>query len=261
MAARTRARDLPIPRVISEPDFKSICDACGLIKLPGSDRERLRGEINQIIKSSGRAIKEQRNRPNRKQRQRDLKAAATHIAKAHGLLSRVSRSSWVPLALQALVLARMVSVQWLREQIPGSGPALAQPGLSGLAGDVENEATRQQRSRVIEKHPIATLIAILSTSEGALSELLAMQKHEPGSRGGPKPINVRRDLIVMLAVKWERLGMRASTGPRSLFVAFIANVMDAMGWPSDLDTEGETVATAVREAMAFWRNLTKNVVR
>ncbi len=156
----------------------------------------------------------------------------------------------------------MLSVKWLREQIPDSRPALAAPGLSGLAGDVENETTARQRRRAVEDRPVETLTAILKAVEATLDKSIAMQKFEPGSRGGPKPLDDRRDLIIMLAIKWQRLGKRVSTGRGSDFVAFVVNVMDSIGWPSDLDTEtGEAITSAISKALGHWRNLTKDVVR
>jgi hypothetical protein len=50
---------------------------------------------------------------------------------------------------------------------------------------------------------------------------------------------------------------RVLTSPNSDFVAFIDTIMDAIGWPSNLNNEGGAVVAAVADAIKHWRNLAK----
>jgi hypothetical protein len=101
------------------------------------------------------------------------------------------------------------------------------------------------------------LVAVFKTIEASFADSLMARKYLPGAKGGGAQLFPRQQFIVMLAIKWERLGKRVSTSPNSDFIAFIDNIMDAIGWPSDLDGEGDAVVAAVGRAIRYWRNLRK----
>src|SRR5262249_29640322 len=117
------------------------------------------------------------------------------------------------------------------------------------------EASRSRRKRFIDDRPLAVIDTILKTIEAAFAHTIMMLGYMPGAKGGPKPLQERRTFIMLLAVKWERLGKHASTSPNSDFVAFIDSIFDAIGWPSDLNNEGGAIVAAVGDAIKRWRNL------
>jgi hypothetical protein len=151
-------------------------------------------------------------------------------------------------------LAPMISPLWLRQQFPADERA---PRAVGLAPIADDQFSLQQRKELIENSPVQTLVAVFKTIEAGFADSLTMRKSLPGAKGGGKSLFQRRAFITMLAIKWERLGKQVSTYPKSDFVAFIANIMDAIGWPSDLGGEGDAVVAAVGDAIKHWRNLSK----
>lgn len=243
---KLKARELPIPRLISEAHFEELCRP---YHFSVADRRQLLGEINGILKDMGKWMRE--NPPQPISKQRDcLRAAAAHIKKARELLNE--RADRFHLGFTAEPLAPMLSASWLREQFPTDELA---PRAIGLAPFVDDGTSRLQRKRFFEHRPVEAITAILDTIEAAFAHTLMMLGYIPGGKGGPKPLQERRTFIVMLAIKWERLGKRTSTSPTSDFVAFIDNIMDAIGWPSDLNNEGGAVVAAVGDAVKHWRNL------
>jgi hypothetical protein len=244
-SSKLKARDLPIPRLISETHFKEICSP---YRFSDADRTRLLGEINAILKDMGEWMRE--NPLLSLGNQRDsLRSAAAHIKKARKLINK--RAYQFSLGFTAATLAPMLSSSWLGRQFPKDELA---PKPVGLVGFVDDEA---ERLRFIDDRPLAVFAAILNTVEAAFAESLRMMHYMPGSKGGPKPLKERKMFITMLAIKWQRLGRHASTSPNSDFVAFIDNIMDAIGWPSDLHNEGAAVVAAIADAMKHRRNLTE----
>jgi hypothetical protein len=133
--------------------------------------------------------------------------------------------------------------------------------LGAIHGDVEDTQSLHKRERLIHEHPIETLGAVLNNVITALGVAVEMMHHERGASGGPSPLIERQFLIIRLAKAWVNLGKPVSTGPQSDFVSFVVGVVDAIGWPSDLDTEsGEALTSAIRRAIDDWRNMTKNKV-
>jgi hypothetical protein len=138
-------------------------------------------------------------------KQRDcLRSAAAHIKKARELINE--RADQFSLGITAATLAPMLSMSWLGRQFPTDELA---PKAIGVVPFVDDEASRLQRKRFIEDRPLAVIAAILNTIEAAFAQSLMMLRYAPGAKGGPKPLQERRMLIGMLAIKWERLGKHA----------------------------------------------------
>ncbi len=248
--SRTKARDLLAPRRLSQSNFEEICSP---YHISGSDRARLLAEINTILKDIGQWMKNNTHKPHRQLR-RDMTSAAGHLKKARNLLDVKAKYSLSALGFVAGDIAPMVSAQWLSSKFPADNLS---PTALGLGPFVEDDASLQQRNRFIEHRPVQAIAEILKALEAGVAQSLKMQKVLPGSKGGPKSLRARRILIQLLAVKWERLGKKASTSPNSDFVSFVDNIMDAIGWPSDMANDGEAVAAEARKAVKEWRNLTK----
>jgi hypothetical protein len=245
---RTKARDLPIPRKLSDPDFEEICR---LHQISAADRAQLLIEINAIIKDIAAWMRKQRHEPKGVQAKR-LIAAAKAVRKARDWLD--VDTDRVVLSFADEILAPMISPVWLRQQFPADERAPAPLGLAPIADD---QSSLQQRKEFIENRPVETLVAVFKTIEAGFADSLMMRLSLPGAKGGGKPLFQRRAFIIMVAIKWERLGKQVSTSPNSDFIVFIDNIMDAIGWPSDLGGESSAVATAVGDAIQHWRNLRK----
>jgi hypothetical protein len=246
---RTKARDLPIPRTLSDPYFEEICRP---YQISAADRAQLLIEINVIIKHIAAWMRKQRHEPKGVQGKR-LMAAAKAVRKARVLLD--VHTDRLALSFAHEILAPMISPIWLRQQFPADERA---PRALGLAPVADDQFSLQQRSEFIENSPVQTLVAVFKTIEAGFADSMKMRKYLRGAKGGGEQLFQRQQFIIMLAMKWERLGKPVSTSPNSDFIAFIDNIMGAIGWPSDLDGEGGAVAAAVGDAIWHWRNLRKN---
>ena len=244
---KTKARSLPKPKPISATVFDDICQPYGI---RSAERDRLLPEINKIVADITAWMKKQRHESARVQRQR-LESAGNSIVRARKLLS--ADSDRLLLSFSDKILAPMISPLWLVQQFPEDVLA---PRAAGLAPMVDDQTSIRQRRDFIKNRPVEAIGAVLTTIEAALAYSTKTQRYMPGAKGGPKQLTVRRDFILMLAYKWERLGKRAIASPELDFVAFVSNVMDAMGWPSDEGGKGDAVVAAVAGAFKFRRNLT-----
>jgi hypothetical protein len=208
-------------------------------------------EINHIIKQIAVWTGKQRHKPKGDQAKR-LIAAAKAVHKARVLLD--VDTDRMALSFAAEILAPMISPLWSRQQFPADERA---PRAVGLAPIADDHLSLQQRKEFIENSPVQMLVAVFKTIEAGFAVSLMMRKFLPGAKGGGKSLFQRCTFIIMLAIKWERLGKQVSTYPNSDFMAFIDNIMDAIGWPSDLGGEGGAVVAAVGAAIKHWRDLRK----
>jgi len=104
------------------------------------------------------------------------------------------------------------------------------------------------RLRFVHRHPGRTTSAALKEIERGLDEGIRALARQPESRGGPKPLTFRKNLLVNLADIWTvTLGRQVSTGPKSDFVSFCESVVEAIGW----DIEG--VFSAIPDALECYR--------
>jgi hypothetical protein len=102
-----RARDFPIPRLISGSRFEEICRPYGLSE---PERTHLLDEINVILKDIGRWMRVNPHVPISKRRD-VLRSAEVHIKEARDLIKK--RSVGSELGFAAEILASLVSTSWL----------------------------------------------------------------------------------------------------------------------------------------------------
>jgi hypothetical protein len=256
---RLRSEDFGIPAIIKDDDFEEIC---GTFKIPSPDRASLKARLDDLVNHLAADLR--RKGPDRASDSAQIKEAREHLERAQRALSRLGQSGSIALKRPiSIVLGPMLAAQWLAERY-GNDPsaprrtvAKTHPGRDPIRSPMRGttyfieEHTLRDRINLIREKPGHVAVATLKEIQSSLEMASRHLKQQPGSRGGPKPLVARRNLLINLVEIWERLGRKHSTYVDSDFVGFCEAVVSAIGWPTD------GVGSAIPDAVNYWLNFSK----
>jgi hypothetical protein len=125
----------------------------------------------------------------------------------------------------------------------GNRPPMHQPQRGITDEDVRHFDYQFIRDRAPE-----TLNALLRDLESALASALTSLDSDPRIRGGRRPLENRRLVIMNLADFWQRIGKKPVGTRDSVFAVFCEEIFVAMGWPID------GLESAIPDAIKSLRN-------
>jgi hypothetical protein len=245
-----RASELPPPRRVSDEDFDAICATS---KIGRDEREHVRRHLDQIADEFAAKIRGERMRPDRQADRDRLRRIHKALQKARAELEYpMGDAAEFGLQSGAPLLALMITEHWFRVRLSG-----VKPTLEEILKD-PSEVRREMRLRLDDfasQRPADLISAVLEEVEAVLMTARTfLPVLLPRSRGGRQPLTQRKYLIANLAICWNGLGRRPTSGPNSQFTAFCEAVFEPIGWPTD------GVEAAVPDALAVWRNPPKKIV-
>ena len=261
---RLRNKDFPNPKRVSDDYWLSIC-ATGQIAI--TDRQRLRGRIDDLVDAVATWMRNERIRPDTKSDRERVKEALSRIQVAMATIKRLGPIGRAELKAISPFLAPMLAAQWMSARFPdddwaprkstvpadtsGLRPPLREP-IRGQEYFIE-EYSLEARLHFVSHAPVQTTIAILKDIEKGLTNVVRGFNFRPRARGGQNPLQFRHDLLINLIEMWSEIGKPVSSGPNSPCVSFCEFVADAIGWP----TGG--LSSAMPDAVKHWRHLSGKI--
>lgn len=241
-----RAAKLPLPRKISDNDFRRIVR---LSKIPTTDQAWLRQSLEQLVEAFAEEVSRKRKEPTRQ-------ADTDHIDKAQKAITKARqeiRLASGPVGISALNLAAadigaLVSASWLRVRFPDDAFTPAEhlyvaddrtgrvPSRAPTRPIELDEVSLQERIAFAQHRARELIMAILDSITAALKEArFRIVTPRPGKKrlGGRKPLTLRRYVLANLARIWARLGLYLVGTEGSDFAVFCDLVFTSIGWPTE----------------------------
>jgi hypothetical protein len=235
----SRAADLKPPKIISESDFREICST---FRISPALQQNLRNQLDALVTEFSKTMHEEALEPDRRRDRERVKNIRRCLEEIETDIRHFGPAGRLAHILVAPHVARMVSWTWLEKKIPELGSQITP------IGDVNRvDSKHDLRDFLIERRPKETACAILGQLKAGYDAVLA-----DFPKGGRHQLLHRRFFVINLSCLWENIGRPISSGPRSEFITFAEQVIEAVGWP----TQG--VAAEVPKAMNYWRNRGRN---
>lgn len=232
-----RLSSLPIPKQITESVFRELCLT---FKISEKWRPFLRERLDTLVTEFAKMMREEKRKPDRRQDRERLERVRRRLKEIETDIQNLGPAGRHAHILITPHIARMLSWTWLVKKVPlGSHMRPL-----GDVNDVDSKF--DARVVLIERRDGEVMCAILSQLRTGYETVLAAFP-----KGGRQPLHHRRFVIINLACFWEAMSRLVSTSPKSDFVAFAEQVVEAIGWPPD------GVAAEVPKAMRYWRNRAK----
>ena len=268
---RLTVADFPPPRAVSDADLKELGKT---FRIPPTDQPALTEFLTELITVFADEVIRDRRQPDFRADRDRLKKALSAVKQAHKALAQPFRPA-VRRSLDAFGsgLGPVVSAKWLRDRFPDDEltpkpqalPIDPQadperyPGLRRLPKnttrfDIERLSINARVS-LVEARPAETVVALLQEIQNPLQVALHRMTQLPEARGGQKPVDSRRYVLINLAAIWSRLGRHPTGGATSDFVAFCEAFFELIGWP------GEGLQHAVPRAIRSWRDRGRKIAR
>jgi hypothetical protein len=231
-------------------------------QIRSSDRQAVKDRLDEIVKEFAAWMSNERRQTDRSSDRECLVEARSHITEAVARIKKLGPSGRRALKSASRSLAPMLAAQWINEKFPDddfapqrSAPPSGRGGREPIHFNLRaatyfiEECSLEARREFVGNRAVKVACAALMTIGEGLSDSLSEIEHQPGARGGQKPLTYRRYLIVNLAQLWVELGKTASTGPKSHFAAFCEAVAVSIGWPD------HGIGSAIPDALEHWRHL------
>jgi hypothetical protein len=236
-----RAKNLPIPKSISDSDFDEICESFKIS--PKKNRNILRAAVDGATAGIAEFQTQQRSQPHRRDDRELVASAISALKKVRRPLDRLGPKGKDALREFEDFLSPLVSARWLHQQFPNDSFT---PKIAGLAADFEDRSLDQRRL-FIWNRPSLAVNAVLAAIDQGLNATLSRLKSGAGAKGGRKPLIARHVMILSLVGAWAHIGRRISTGPKSDFVSFVEAVLVSIGWSRI------GISDAAADAVRDWR--------
>jgi hypothetical protein len=218
-----RASDLALPK---QPTQKYFSDICYMFRIPPDARQKFRERLDSLVSETAKHMRNGRNPQNRKAERESLKRVGSQLGKIETELQRLGPFARLAHISITPYIAPMVSWTWLREKVPMASHVTPIRAVDGVGLKIFDA-----RHAVIERRSIDAAYSIFHELKAGYGAALSAIKQQRGAKGGRQPLAYRRYFIIHLALLWRETGKEVSGGLKSDFVAFVQQVIEAIGWP------------------------------
>jgi histone H3/H4 len=218
-----RASDLALPK---QPTQKYFRDICYIFRIPADARQKFRERLDSLVSETAKDMRNGRIPQNRKAERESLKRVCSQLGKIETELQRLGPFARLAHISITPYIAPMVSWTWLREKVPMANHVTPIRAVDGVGLKIFDA-----RHAVIERRSIDAACSIFHELKAGYGAALSAIKQQRGAKGGRQPLDYRRYFIINLALLWRETGKEVSGGPKSDFVPFVQQVIEAIGWP------------------------------
>ena len=219
--AVVRASDLALPKQLTEKHFINICST---FRIPLDARPAFRERLNSLVSESAKDMRKTGNPTDRKTQREYLENICRRLGEIETGLQRLDLFGRLAHISITRYVAPMVSWTWLLEKIPMARHVTPIRAVDGVGPN-----TFDARHFVIERRSIDAAYSIFQELRAGYEAALSAIKKQRGAKGGRQPLTYRRSFIINLALIWRDIGRDVAGGPKSDFVPFVEQVIEAIG--------------------------------